>query len=228
MSKKYSKLFRSGNKIRLVEQTIFGNINVIQQEELPDNINLNTILKKLEVIIPDHFVQNLDGIYIGTYDFLLKRDLNALYKDGVIYVLPEQDDEADVFDDIVHEVAHCVEDTYGPDIYEDGSIEEEFLRKRKRLFDILRAYGYTKEMPESAFMNPEFDETFDQFLYLIVGYPTLAQLAPDLFVSPYGATSMREYFANVFEHYFAHREYKRVKNVSPSVYEKLELLLGTN
>ena len=108
MSKKYSKLFRSGNKIRLIEQTIYGNINVIQQEDLPDNINLNNILKKLQIIIPNHFVQNLDGIYIGTYDFLLKRDLNALYKDGVIYVLPEQDNEMDIFDDIVHEVAHCV------------------------------------------------------------------------------------------------------------------------
>ena len=226
INQKHKKLFRSGDKIKLVEQTIFGNINVVQQEDLPENVNLNKILKDIQLVIPQHFVQNLDGIYIGTYDFLQKRDLNALYKDGCIYMLPEQDDEADAFEDIVHEIAHCVEETYGTDIYEDQLLEQEFLRKRKALFDILRAYGYTKDMPASAFMNPEFDEKFDEFLYLMVGYPILNQLAPDLFVSPYAATSLREYFANGFEHYFAKREYKRVNKISPSIYEKIEVLLG--
>ena len=222
---KYNKFFKTSAKILLKEQTIFNNISVIQQEELPENINLNNILKKLEVLIPEHFVQNLDGIYIGSYDFLLKRDLNALYKDGAIYVLPEQDDEKDVFDDIVHEIAHCVEEAYGPDIYEDGSIEQEFLLKRRRLFDILSAYGYN-DLSRSSFLNPEYDEKFDEFLYLIVGYPVLQQAIPDLFCSPYGATSLREYFANGFEEYFARRQYNRVKNVSPSVYQKIEILLG--
>ena len=222
---KLNKYFRSSTQIKLLEQTIFGNVNVIQQEDLPDNINVNNILKKLEIYVPDNFVQNLDGIYFGTYDFLLKRDLNALYKDGVIYVLPEQDDEADIFDDIVHEIAHCVEETYGFDIYEDGKIEEEFFTKRKRLFDILNAYGYN-QVSANAYENMDYDLKFDQFLYLIVGYPALEQLTPGLFVSPYGATSLREYFANCFEEYFARKKYEHVKKVSPAVYEKIELLLG--
>ena len=110
-------------------------MNVIQQEQLPDNININNILKKLEIAIPQHFIQNLDGIYIGTYSFLLDRELNAQYKDGVIYVLADQDNEMDIYDDIVHEIAHCVEETYGADIYEDGSVEEESTRKTRRLSD---------------------------------------------------------------------------------------------
>jgi hypothetical protein len=48
-----------------------------------------------------------------------------------------------------------------------------------------------------------------------------------LFVSPYGATSLREYFANCFEEYFARRQYDHVKKISPAVFEKIELLLGT-
>ena len=119
-NKNPNRFFKSSTQIKLAEQTVFGTVNVVQQQEMPDNINLNNILKKLQVIIPEHFVQNLDSIYIGEYDFLLKRDLNALYKDGVIYVLPEQDDEQDVYEDIIHEIAHCVEETYGMDIYEDG------------------------------------------------------------------------------------------------------------
>ena len=72
----------------------------------------------------------------------------------------------------------------------------------------------------------DFSKKFDEFLYLIVGYPTLTQLTPTLFVSPYGATSLREYFANCFEEYFARRQYDHVKKISPAVYEKIELLLG--
>ena len=86
MNKNPSRFFKSGNQIRLNEQTIFGTINVVQQGEFPENINFNNILKKLEIVVPEHFIQNLDGIYVGDYDFLLKRDLNALYKDGVVYV----------------------------------------------------------------------------------------------------------------------------------------------
>ena len=225
MNKNLNKFFKSGKDIKLTEQTIFGNVNIVQQQELPDNINLNNILKKLQIIVPEHFVQNLDGIYIGDYDFLLKRDLNALYKDGVIYVLPNQDNEQDVYEDIVHEIAHCVEDTYGLDIYEDGRIKEEFLRKRRALLDRLKAYGYDG-MPAASYGNTEYNKKFDEFLYLTVGYPTLTQLTPNLFVSPYGATSLREYFANCFEEYFARRQYNNVKNISPAVYEKIELLLG--
>lgn len=222
---KINKHFRSSQQIMLAEQTIFGNVSVVQQQQFPENINLNNILKKLEIYIPEHFVQNLDGIYVGSYDFLLKRNLNAIYKDGTIYVLPEQEDEADIFDDIVHEIAHCVEETYGAEIYEDGMIEEEFARKRCRLFDILSAYGYN-EASESDFDNLEFSPKFDEYLYLMVGYPTLMQLTPNLFVSPYGATSLREYFANCFEEYFARRRYENVRKISPAVFEKIETLLG--
>lgn len=228
MNKKHNNFFKSGRQIKLLEQTVFGSVNVIQQEELPENININNILKKLEITIPEHFIQNLDGIYIGTYDFLLDRHLNAQYKDGVIYVLAEQDDEMDIYNDIVHEIAHCVEESYGSDIYEDGEIEEEFIAKRRRLFDILRVYGYADRMPQSKFLNTEFDFKFDTYLYTVVGYPTLQQLVPNLFVSPYGATSLREYFANSFENYFAHRDFRRVEKVSPSVYKKIETLLGDN
>lgn len=225
MKKKYNNYFRTPDKIKLLENTIFGNIQVIQQEELPENININNILNNIEHFIPEHFIQNLDSIYFGNYDFLLKRDLNALYKDGAIYVLPQQNDEDDIFTDIVHEIAHCVEETYGMDIYEDGRIEREFVAKRKRLLDTLKAYGYN-QMPDSDYMDPEYNNKFDKFLYLTVGYPVLTQLTTNLYISPYGATSLREYFANCFEEFFARKKYKNVKNLSPAVYEKLEFLLG--
>ena len=51
-------------------------------------------------------------------------------------------------------------------------------------------------------MNPNYVLEFDEFLYKTVGYDLLRDLTVELFVSPYAATSLREYFANGFEHYF--------------------------
>lgn len=222
---KYKNFFKQSSKIVLLEQTIFGNVSVIQQSQLPENININSILSKINSSIPIHLVQSLDGIYIGDYTFLQNRDLNALYKDGVIYVSSEQHSNKDIGDDIVHEIAHCVEESYGYDIYEDGEIEREFLRKRRRMFDFLRAYGYDG-LPPAAYQELEYNEKFDNYLYLTVGYNILNQLMPDLFCSPYGSTSLREYFANAFEFYFAKNKFNRVKNISPAVYEKIDLLLS--
>ena len=70
----------------------------------------------------------------------------------------------------------------------------------------------------------EYNQKFDEFLADVVGYPTLLTLTMGLFVSPYGATSYREYFANGFEHYFLeYPEY--IKSTSPAVYEKVDGLV---
>ena len=56
------------------------------------------------------------------------------------------------------------------------------------------------------------------YLYQEVGYQALNNLTVGLFCSPYGATSIREYFANAFEHYFM-KDPKYVKKISPNVYK---------
>ena len=71
------------------------------------------------------------------------------------------------------------------------------------------------------FVNLEFSTKFDMLLYKHIGYPTLKNLIMGLFVSPYGATSLREYFANSFEEYYmGDRNYLKI--VSPIVYNKIE------
>lgn len=225
LDKKYKSFFKDSSTAILIEQVIFGNVSVVQQSSLPDGVNINKILQKIHSSIPMHLVQSLDGIYIGEYNFLDNRDLNALYKDGVIYVSSKQDNIPDISDDIIHEIAHCVEESYGFDIYEDGEIEREFLRKRRRMFDFLKAYGYN-DMPPAAYSELEYNEKFDNYMYLTVGYNVLNQIIPDLFCSPYGATSLREYFANGFEYYFAKRKFDRVKAISPAIFQKIDMLLS--
>ena len=74
-------------------------------------------------------------------------------------------------------------------------------------------YGYT-----------EYNKTFDKFLSDEVGYPTLLNLTMGLFVSPYAATSIQEYFANGFEKYFLD-EPRHVWSISPVLYEKIETVI---
>ena len=57
-------------------------------------------------------------------------------------------------------------------------------------------------------------------MYEEVGYPALHTMTVGLFCSPYGATSLREYFANGFEFYFM-KNRELVKKVSPQLYKLL-------
>lgn len=225
MKSRNTNYFRQSDSIALKEYNLFGRINIVVQNELPKNIALTKVLKKVAQVIPDYFLEDLDAIYIGEFDFLIEKGLESLYEDGTIYISSIQENVDDMFTDMIHEIAHCVEQTYGNDLYSDGLMEEEFLRKRKRLLDILKSQGYSG-ISDKEYFNPEYSEEFDEFLYMLVGYPVLTNLTGNLFVSPYGATSLREYFANCFEEYFGRSNFKFVKSISPAVLDKIEMLLG--
>lgn len=196
---------------------------LVLQEPLADSIDLNRVILTLEDKIPFHLVGELDSVYIGDFSFLKERDLNALYEDGNIYISNDQDDEADLLDDLVHELAHCVEESFAMDLYGDGTIEEEFLTKRERLQIILENEGHD-EIDPAFFSNSDYDRDFDEYLYIAIGYPKLATLTRGLFISPYGATSLREYFANVFEEVFARDNLKDARGISPAACHKIQIL----
>tara|TARA_R100000152_G_C6618537_1_gene70026 strand:- start:331 stop:609 length:279 start_codon:yes stop_codon:yes gene_type:complete len=73
----------------------------------------------------------------------------------------------------------------------------------------------------------EYNEKFDNFLANTVGYPTLLTLTMGLFCSPYGATSIQEYFANGFEKYFLDNP-RVVRDISPTLYRKIEEIINDN
>jgi hypothetical protein len=87
-------------------------------------------------------LRGVDMIYVGKFKHLEDKEVNAIYSDGAIYLTNDQDDDKDLIDDIIHEIAHSVEDLYGHGIYDDGSIVREFLGKRKRLYADLLANDY--------------------------------------------------------------------------------------
>ena len=193
---------------------VFGNVQVVIKDPLPESLDLAYVFDKIDS-------SNIDLIYIGEFSEFLERDVNAMYKHGALYITNAQDDEADMIDDIVHEIAHSVEEFAGQDIYGDKKVENEFIGKREKLFYILREEGFDVNLQN--FLNSSYDKDFDKFLYDKIGYPLLISLTMGLFISPYAVTSLREYFASGFERYFlGDRRY--LNNISPLLYNRLEYI----
>ena len=149
---------------------------------------------------------------------MLEKELNALYKDGVLYVSNMQDSNTDMLDDIIHEVAHAVEDHNHDLIYEDERILLEFLGKRKRLYELLKSEGY--DVTIEQFLTTTYDYDFDMLLFQDIGYPILETLTLGLFLSPYSVTSINEYFAVGFENFYMD-ETNYVKKICPILLEKI-------
>ena len=203
------------------EKFLHGKLFYVQ-DPLPENVDVDYVIEYIEKHIPSHLMHFIDSIYVGDYGFLNEKDINAIYKDDAIYVTNNQASEEDMIDDIIHETAHSVEELMKEKIYFDGEIEREFIGKRQRLCSLLSSEGYN--IPPNECFQLEYSDKFDRFLYQEVGYETLTNIVMGLFYSPYAATSLREYFANGFEHYFI-GDRKYLSNTSPKLYNKLTDLL---
>ena len=113
------------------------------------------------------------------------------------------------------------EDEYGNEIYLSGRIEQEFLGKRKKLERLLRYMDYDTHLHD--FENPKYAKKLDFFLLKDVGYDIIESLTMGLFINPYSATSLREYFATGFEDYYLNNGDK-IRETSPALYEVLDEL----
>ncbi len=71
-------------------------------------------------------------------------------------------------------------------------------------------------------MDTEYDIEFDDFLLNKVGYDKLSILMQGLFISPYAATSLREYFATGFTDFFMEPDHRLLRSISPILYKKIE------
>ena len=233
--KKSSKIMSKSDYIReslnrsksLNHHSLFGSrIPIYIKDELiftDDKSTLQDVIEIVQNSLPSFLVSNVDVIYVGDFSFFQERNTNAAYEEGAIYIINVQDNAEDMADDIVHEIAHSVEEKYYEQIYGDGRVENEFLGKREKLFQILKAYEEPM-MDLIYFQNPDYNEDFDEYLYTQIGYPALNAYANGLFYSPYASTSVREYFARGFEAYFLHKDLKTLANISPILYNRIETL----
>lgn len=211
---KSSKKAKQSNK----EFFIHGEILLLLQEKLTD-IDIFSVCKRVEKNIPKRLFKDLDYIYIGNFEELEAREVQSAYLRGAIYITNKNQSEESIYNAIIHELAHSIENVFNEIIYGDKEVAAEFISKRKKMRSILKTQNIEYDDPMS-FLRQEYNPKFDEFLYKIIGYDKLNQLLVGLFISPYASTSIREYFANGFEHYFnGDREY--LHKISPKLSSKI-------
>jgi hypothetical protein len=198
-------------------------MQVFIKDKIDGNIDIKNILDVIGSYIPSYLMNEVDSIYIGLFDQLIKKETSAAYKDGAIYVSSEQQDEQNIIDDIVHELAHSLESPHGYLIYGDGELEEEFISKRKALYNILKEENLNPNL--NLFLEVDYNTKMDNYLYKEVGYDRLNFIVSSytIFTSAYPATSLREYFASGFEYYFL-EDASYLAKISPILYKKIEEL----
>ena len=75
---------------------------------------------------------------------------------------------------------------------------------------------------KQRFMDMEYEQEFDEYLFNDVGYDKLSEILKGVVVTPYAVTSLREYFATAFTEFYLHPDsHNYLKKVSPEVYKKL-------
>ena len=197
------------------------NIDIFVKDPLPKGIDVDFVLSYVSKRVPSFLMSNVDIIYIGYFDVFKQNKTNATYQDGAIYITNEQTSNEDMIDDIVHEIAHSIEESQFDLLYGDHSIKKEFLGKRKRLFNMLDSYDY--EPPKDLFMDHHYNKELDMYLFEKIGYESLWNMVVGLFPTPYSVTSLREYYAIGFEEYFI-KDKRNIKELCPVLYSKLESL----
>ena len=203
---------------KMKDHYMLREIDIYVKDALPDNIDIDFVIRYVAKRLPDHVLTNIDIIYVGVFQDLLDRDINALWQNGAIYISNDQDSEMDMIDDLIHEIAHSNERQYEQIIYEDGKLEKEFLHRRKELAKILKSKGY--KLPPNFIYAIDYDKEIDDFLYDDVTYNAMWQMIPGLFPSPYASTSIREYWAKGFEEFYMGKA-RDLQYICPVLFSKL-------
>ena len=138
----YMKKSSANSKKNHKERVFLDGISVIVKDSFTTDIDLDSILLKLKKSIPHFLFHNVEAIYIGQFKELRERDLNAAYMDGALYLTNEQVSERNMLEDIVHELAHSIEELANFDMYSDNKLNTEFLAKRMKLKSILKEAGF--------------------------------------------------------------------------------------
>ena len=213
-------IIESSSKKR--EYSLFNSIPLfIKDPPRSAEVDIPELVSSIEELLPPNYFVGVEAVYIGRFPELEKEGKKAAFADGALYVSNDEETTFDLLEDVIHETAHAVEKEQFTFIYSDGLLEKEFLGKRQRLQSILEGEGFN--LPEKYYLDTEYNENFDRYLSDLIGYPLLLNLTMGLFVSPYGATSLREYFANAFENYYLDNA-ESVKDISPAAYQKIVTL----
>ena len=219
-------IYTSSKRIKQVlnETYVFDQVFVHTKDPLSKRVDLSKVLNTIQRKLPTYIGQLVDSIMIGDFKELRREPpIVAFYENGALFVTNDPPNTEAMIKSIVHEYAHALEEAMGLEIYYDNSIEDEFVRKRLLLKNKLEDYEVPIPFGSREFMNCEYSQDFDEYLYDI-GYEKLGKLMTGIFVNPYSATSLREYFASGFEEFIL-TDGKFLSETCPVLYQKLSSLV---
>lgn len=220
-----NKLVKRLKEQQSVEYLLFNSIPIIIKDKLTNNIDIKSLIKSIENALPYSFRKLINSIVILDDPTFSQRKINAFYHNDTLFISNNQDNESDILDDIVHEYSHALEEKFEEEIYFDSSIKDEFINKRMQVERILRTFDY--DTKKYDFKEINYNKSLDNFLLSVVGYEKFQNLTNHgLFINPYAATSLREYFATGFEEYIL-GDHKELEVISPKLYKKLHSIMRT-
>lgn len=157
-------------------------IDIFIKDQMPKDIDIDFVLAYVSKRLPQHLLRSVDIIYIGQFQDLINRQINAMYEDGAIFITNHQIDDGSFIDDLVHEVAHSNESAFKDIIYGDNLLNREFKAKRSSLYRILK--DQMNIIPPKALLHDvTFNQEIDDFLYKEIGYTNLNSYSVGLFIS---------------------------------------------
>jgi len=208
-----------------VGDILVGGVKISIEQPVIDSVDVAGCFAHVLDRMPEIFKRNVRQARIGQFSFLKSREVEAIYKNGTIYLTSKHENNVSLISDLVHEIAHAFEEGNSVEIYGDELVKNEFLAKRKRLFLSLDSLGMIEyPISEQDFYKTEYSKKFDKYLHETIGYEKLQTISNGIFISPYAATCLREYFANAFENFFIN-DISLVKKMSPNIYNKLMFFL---
>mgnify|MGYP003122178452 CR=1 FL=1 len=217
------------NKIKndnLHKKLLFNSIEVKFVDQPKSPVNSQKVLSKIEKDLPYHlFSGYVNKIIFGNFDFFEERDFNAYYDKNakIIYIRSkDQDNNIDLYDDLIHEFSHAVQSKYKNYIFSDGKVKAEFVKKRLKLFYSL-IIDYGKTINSKKFLITSFDKELDDLFYKTIGYTKMQKYIKGVFPSAYAPTSLDEYWAEGFEMYFLNKK-EELLNICPRLFAKIDTL----
>ena len=203
------------------KEGLFG-IPVEVRDEI--NFNLGKVIEQVKKMIPQSAFEGMKKIIVTDMSKVGKElPFNAYYANGVMFIDNKQDGVTDAVDDIIHEISHHLEKRYSDLIYGDGTLEAEFITKRKFLYD---TFAVNKLNPPITIRTKiKYDRKLDNYFYNKLG-PKLNNFVNGIFINEYSATSLKEYYGVGFEKYLmSYINHAILRRQCPVLFYKIEKLL---
>ena len=71
---------------KLKDHYMLGDVNIYIKDRLPEHVDVDFVIRYVAKRLPNHVLSNIDIIYIGHFQDLVDRDVNALWQNGAIYI----------------------------------------------------------------------------------------------------------------------------------------------